>query len=458
MDWIRNHKRASLIGLLIFVRLVVLLAFPSIFAFEQTGTIHGSEAYDTYAQNLLASGVYGVELGEPDASIPPFYSYVLAGWYSLLGRGGIQVGLLHILFDAISLWLLYDIARRLFPPNDDREQTRGEWIATLSGMFFVFYPYLIFQNLTLIDTPLFITQLHLFVWLVILLREREQFDRGTLVLAILAGLVLGITTLTRPILPIFAIFTAIWYLFHLNLRQTILRLFPVAVISVLVLFPWIARNYGVYDRFVPMTTTSGSNFWQGNSEWVIPVFQAGYDVQWTAPEEIDTEALDPVTADSMRFDLATQFLQENPQIIPELLWTKFLVHWNIDIAPRYNPQEGEQFTLDDAGNLQVIQTGESITGVTDANTAYDEPIFDRIGRPIHQLYFGGSLLLAVLGVAVSFFRWRDVSLLWFAQISMTLIYLIFHPSTRYRAPTDPLLFVLSAYALIWVIQRVKVNR
>jgi hypothetical protein len=45
--------------------------------------------------------------------------------------------------------------------------------------------------------------------------------------------------------------------------------------------------------------------------------------------------------------------------------------------------------------------------------------------------------------------WREVSLLWFVQISMTLVYVAFHPSTRYRVPTDPLWFPFSAYALVW---------
>ena len=46
-----------------------------------------------------------------------------------------------------------------------------------------------------------------------------------------------------------------------------------------------------------------------------------------------------------------------------------------------------------------------------------------------------------------------VSLQWFVQISMTFIYIVFHPSTRYRAPSDPLLFLLSAVALVWLAMR-----
>ena len=57
-------------------------------------------------------------------------------------------------------------------------------------------------------------------------------------------------------------------------------------------------------------------------------------------------------------------------------------------------------------------------------------------------------LLAIAGAWLSRREWRALSLLYFVQISQTLMYLLFHPSTRYRSPTDPLLFVFSAYALL----------
>jgi hypothetical protein len=56
---------------------------------------------------------------------------------------------------------------------------------------------------------------------------------------------------------------------------------------------------------------------------------------------------------------------------------------------------------------------------------------------------------------VSLRHWREVSLIWFVQIGMMVVYVLFHPSTRYRVPTDPLLFALSAYALLWVWLRFR---
>jgi len=417
----------------------ILAAGSSIFFFEQTGLTHGSTAYDEYAQNLLATGIYGREVGIPDANIPPLYSYILAGVYGLFGRGGLQVGLFHTLLDVVTIVLVYAIVRRLFE--------FGVWVAAITALLYALYPYLIFQNLSLNDTALYMLLMHTFILLVILLRERTTYDRGTFAIATLAGLILGITTLTRALLPLFAIFTALWFLFRLPLKETILRLLPVAIVSVFVLIPWMIRSYRIYDAFVAVALNTGDNLYQGANEMTVPLFRAGYDVQWSQPPaERDRENW--YRNNQLLQQAGIDYLRTYPERIPELLWVKFLVHWSIDIAPRKNPVEGQSFALDKSGNLLVLDDTASNLQDIETIAAYSDSFFDRVGRPVHILYFGGLLVLAIIGIGLSWRQWRNVSLLWFLQISMTIMYLLFHPSTRYRVPTDPLLFAFSAYTLV----------
>lgn len=443
---LRAHPLLLIIILAAVARITMLLVFSDVFDFVQNGVVQGSDAYDVYAQNLLTTGVYGRTPGVPDASIPPLYSYALAVVYGLIGRGYIQVGLFHMLLDSLSILMLVHIGKRLLP--------RGEAVGLLAALFYALYPYLIFQNLTVLDNPLFITELYAFILVLVLLRERPALDRGTLALACLGGMILGLGMLTRPILPPLAILAALWFLFRLNLKQTILRLLPVALVASAVLGLWIIRNYQIYNAFVPMTTTSGANFWQGNSRFTVPVFRAGYDVQWTSPSaELQTDDRYSREADAERFALGFQYLRNNPDKVPELLWVKFLVHWSIEVAPRYNPRPGERLNLDENGAFiiqRVDEDGQLLTyGANDPITAYATPTFD-FGRIIHRYYWGGLFLLGLAGIILTLRHWRDVSLLWFAQISMTLVYMFFHPSTRYRAPTDPLWFLFSAYAILWL--------
>ncbi|MEO1289561.1 MAG: hypothetical protein AAFV93_17490, partial [Chloroflexota bacterium] len=319
------------------------------------------------------------------------------------------------------------------------------------------YPYLVFQNLTLIDTPLFMTLMYLFVWLMILLRDQETYSRRTLLIAILGGLVLGITTLVRALLPLFAILTGIWFLMRLRFVDSVLRLLPVAIVSLLVLLPWMWRGYQIYDGFVTVALNTGDNLWQGNNPMTVPIFEAGYDAQWSPPPETATNEDDFYLKNQILTQEAINYLQSNPDDVPNLLWTKFLVYWTVEITPRKNLQDGQSLMLDNQGALLVVEGDADVQDV-ETLSQYDSGLFDRVARPVHIAYFAPLLILALIGLVLSASQWRDVSLIWFLQISMTVMYLIFHPSTRYRVPTDPLLFTFSAYAVIIFIQNWLVSR
>lgn len=444
-----KHKLFVVIAVAIIARLTLLLAFPQVFAFSEPGAeIHGSEAYDEYAVNLVKTGVYGRVPGLADAGLPPLYSYLLSLIYGLFGRHYIAVAAAHIVFDALSIALLYDISRRLFP----RDPQLGARIGALAGLFFALYPYLIFQNLTLNDTALWILLLHLFVWLLLRLREREALDRGTLLLAAAAGAVLGISTLARALLPALALLAAVWFLFKLNWTQTLLRLLPVALVSVVVVLPWLLRSGRIYGEFVPIALNSGENIYQGNNAHAAAVFRAGYDVQWLPPPLEAPPLEEPARRNDFLAEAGWRYLRENPAAIPELLLIKLGVYWNPQVTPLRNLREGERLAVDEGGAVVVISGAGSHIGVTAANAAYqDDGLFNLVGRAVHVVYFGGLLLLAVAGAWLSRREWRMLSLPVFVQLSQTLMYLLFHPSTRYRSPTDPLLFVFSAVAVLWVV-------
>ena len=450
--WLRldKHKLLLVIAIAISLRIVALVVFRQHFAYsEPSGVIHGSVAYDEYALNLLETGVYGREAGAPDAGLPPLYSYVVAAIYGIFKRHYLAVAALHILFDALSIALLYDISRRLFP----RPEQQGDWIGALAGLFFALYPYLIFQNLTLNDTALWILLLHLFVWLLIRLRERATFDRGTLALAVAAGLTLGTSVLARALLPPLALLAALWFTLKLSWHETLRRLLPVAIVSLLLPLPWLLRSYHLYGGFVPIALNSGENIYQGNNLYAAAVFRAGYDVQWLTPP-LDAPPKDaPLRRNAFLADAGWRYLRENPADALDLMFVKLLVYWNPQVTPLRNLRQGEKLSVDETGAVLIVTGEGSHVGVTAANAAYqEEGLFNVVGRNLHIISFGGLWLLAIAGACLGRRHWRMLSLLVFVQISQTLVYLLFHPSTRYRSPTDPLLFVFSAFMVLWAVR------
>jgi 4-amino-4-deoxy-L-arabinose transferase-like glycosyltransferase len=330
----------------------------------------------------------------------------------------------------------------------------------LAGLFYAMYSYLIFQNLTLVEIPLFMTLLHAFVLIMVLLRERAVLDRRTWALAALGGIVLGLGMLTRPVIAPLATFVAVWFLFRVNLKRTILWLLPVVVISILVITPWIVRNYGVYNALVLISTNAGENFWFGNSKYTVPYLRAGFHSSFSSPQG-QLDGLTAPQANAKLFSLGLQYLRENPGESPDLVSAKFLAYWSIDVFPTRNPVGGQvvipdyhgnpQMTVDSSGNMQLQGVPPS-----DPITAYSQPLFDQVGRVVHRFYFGTALALA--GIALTATHWREVSLLWFVQICMTLVYVVFVPATRYRVPSDPILFLFSAYTLAVLWQCIRMRR
>ncbi|PJF36417.1 MAG: hypothetical protein CUN49_05520 [Candidatus Thermofonsia Clade 1 bacterium] len=441
---LRRAWLALVLATCVVARLAVLLAFPSVFAFDQTNAVHGSEAYDAYAQNLLATGVYGRALGVPDAAIPPLYSYALAALYRLFGRGYLQVGLFHTLLDCLSIYFLVAIGTRLF----------NRRVGILAGFAYALYPYLIFQNLTLIDTPLFMTLMYGFLWCAVLLRERRS-----LALGLLGGAFLALSALTRPVVVPLAPLVALWFLFRLSWAETARRLLPVAALSALIVAPWLARTSSVYGAFVPIATNGGMNFWFGNNPLTIPLVRAGFHPQWIRPDApIRTE--DTRLANDDLYQLSFSYLRENLRQLPELLWVKFLAYWSVDVFPTRNPIPGAMPIVMPDGELRFqTERGETFSPVTigeaDPVAAYSQTLFDAIGRTVHRLYFGSLLFLALIGIALSLRQWRDLALLWLVQLAMTAFYVIYIPATRYRVPTDPLLFLFSAYAALSLLEHLR---
>jgi hypothetical protein len=442
----------SVLVFAVAIRLVVFFAFPSVFDFATTGVIHGSDAYDAYARNLLATGVYGRIAGVPDAELPPLYGIVLAGLYRTAGRGAIQVVLMHTVFDLVTIAAIWQIGRRIMPV--------GEAAGSLAALFTAGYPYLVFQSLTVVDTSLFVALLFSFLLVSCRLPDART-GSGIWTLGALAGIALGLGMLTRPILPPLLVVVAIWWALRAGVPAAARRLVPVVVTAVLVLAPWTARNLAVFGRLVPMTTNAGSNFWQGNNPDSARYLRAGYDVQWIPGPPI--RAADRHGPDASRefFELGFRYWREHPAEIPYLLWTKFLVHWSLDVAPHLNPSAAAVAALEAPGSVAAQDEAGRLTlgglSPTDAVSAYSRPLFDRYGRWVHRLSWGSLFALGLIGVVVTWRHWRSVSLLWGVQIAMTAVYVAFHPSTRYRAPSDPAWFLFSAAAVLWLLGSRRVS-
>jgi 4-amino-4-deoxy-L-arabinose transferase-like glycosyltransferase len=82
--------------------------------------------------------------------------------------------------------------------------------------------------------------------------------------AVLAGVLLGMTALTRETVLYFAPLAALWLAWRPSRPAGRLRGAAFLAAVVLTVAPWTVRNWMVFRTFIPVSTSAGLNLWQGN--------------------------------------------------------------------------------------------------------------------------------------------------------------------------------------------------
>ncbi len=407
--------------LAIILLLTVLGRVAFVALFSHTLSLQTS-GYDPYAANLLDGHGY-TRLPErgPDSDLPPLYPFFLAGVYTIFGRDAVAVALVQIALDVGTVLLVYWVGRRV----------GGEAVGLLAAAFYGLYPYLLYQNLTLNDTGLFILLLAASVAAAYRVRD-TQAARW----AVALGLAVGLGSLTKTwILLVLALLALDWWRAR-GFRAALRLGLTAGAVALWVLTPWAIRNTRLHGEFVLVSTNSGSNLHQGNNACVADYLARGWDAQWVNCIEKAPAGLSEVEADRWHRTQAVDYLRDHPGAWPRLFATKLWVLWAPVIMPYDLPPD--PYLIDDA----VLQ--------------FQSRTF-QAARVVHALYFAPLLALGAAGLLWACRDKRPIGPLLAVFAAVTFTYLVFHPSTRYRAPADPFVFVLAAYALVrgwaWVRAR-----
>ncbi len=433
----RRWLLAILLGALA-ARLGFILLFGGTLSLQASG-------YDTYAVNLLEGrGYTRFADRSADSDLPPLYVLTLVGIYSTLGRSATHVALVQTGFDLLTITLVALIGGRAFPGA-------GAAPALLGAAFTAFYPYLLFQDLSTNDTALFLLLLAAGVWgayraLDDLAAPASGSQRGAWARVrwpVFIGLCYGLAALTKTLVVLMVPFLALWWGRRAGWRRAALGGAAVTATMVAVVLPWVVRNTALHGELVLVSTNDGSNLHQGNNPCAAEYLAHGWDVQWIGGDCYPPlpEGLSETEQSRWHREQAIRWLLENPAQWPRHFGQKLLTLWNPQITPyEVPPQErvSEQAFVDDAVYL------------------YETPGF-QAARVAHVLYFAPLLALGAVGWALAARRGEPVGPLLAVLATITLAYLIFHPSTRYRMPADPFLFLLSGYAVArawgWIGQR-----
>jgi len=246
--------------------------------------------YIGHATRLAAGEGYVDEDGTRVAYWPVGYPALLSLLFRLTGPSQAAAVGLQIVLSVMTCLLLSVVGSRVL----------GRRTGGLAGLLLALYPtYVMYSTLSLTE-PLFTFLLVGSVSALTLTGSERPIWQ------IAAGVLLGLATLTRPLVVLFPL------LIPFGLRQqgrswrkSISTSLVVGVVALVTISPWLWRNHDLTGRWTTLSTTGGINFWVGNN----PEARGGY----VRPEGLEVALQDEDGYDYHRgFSLGWSEILANP--------------------------------------------------------------------------------------------------------------------------------------------------
>lgn len=349
--------------------------------------------YDALALSL--AGGTGYEIDKvPNTFRPPGYPLFLAAVYALAGHSYAVVKVLQSLIGALTCVLVAMIGERLFSKRT----------GVIAGGIAAGYPFLVLYSGFLLSESLFVFLSVAFLYVLLQLRGNWTW-RGVA----LAGVVLGLMNLTRPVALLLPGLLFFWLWGELGAKRRAAMVAGLLALWMLVpIVPWTVRNYAVAHSFILIDDHHWLGLYIGNNRTILemPDKIGG----WLEPALVEGSRESFRAADhrSAYFSFLKDRLLQRPLDLLRLEGYKLVRFWS------------------------VVPTSSQ---TTPRDTL------------ISILSYGLLLPLALLGVALAFKSAVKPWLLILWVLNFCLVTLIAFGSTRFRAPVEPVLVLFGALAL-----------
>ncbi len=205
-----------------------------------------SQGYEESARHLLSG------LGFSDnLHWPPLYPGFLAGVYLLFGHSPLAVRIIQAFLGAATCLAVFFIGKRVF--GDRRRALLGALLTAFSPSLIAASSYILTETLT---------AFLLVAAVLLLLKAREEEGRKVW---FFSGVILGLTTLARPVTLLFPFFLLAGFLvFSQKKARDVFFLVIFCLGMASSILPWTIRNAFVFRRFIPVSVGSGFNLWVGS--------------------------------------------------------------------------------------------------------------------------------------------------------------------------------------------------
>lgn len=357
--------------------------------------------YTRIAHNLR----HGLGLGLDSASQVgrmPGYPVLLAAVQAIFGERLLAARLVDALVGTATIALVFLLGREVY----------GEAEGLAAAAIAAVYPFFVAQSLLVLSEPLFSTLLVFGTWSLSL----AYHGRG-LKWSALAGLAFGLATLTRgSFLPVVFLAAVGWIAARRLDRMAIQKAFLMVGVFMLVMSPWVVRNWRVTGGHLVLTTLRvGPSLYEGLNDHADggPMMDR---INW----DVGTDGMTEYERDRHWRREALRWAAEHPGRLLTLAGLKLVRFWNV--VPNL-----EQFR----GWVPCLAVG---------------------------VPYGVVMLLAIVGLARSWRRREVWLLVLLPVVYYSIVHMVFVASVRYREALMPLVIVIAAHGVLGVWGRLRVAK
>lgn len=387
--------------LILIIVICIVIRIGYILTLEDELYFPDSIRYDRIASELIRGE------GFSSASTAPLYPVFLSWVYALFGHSFLGVRIMHSIIGAGSIFIMYLIARDVFP----------EKVGLIAGFLGAVYPFFVFFTGLILTETLF---MFLFLCLIFFLRKMiVQISSGSETTpttdwklmslrmrwsyAVYTGILAGLSILIKPVMAYFLAFSFIIILAMCNERRKLLfkNGLLVFLMAGFVIFPWTWDNYRRCGKFIFLTTTGGYTLYESNNPRATGG-PAGENIIWT--EEM--KRMDEIELDRHFKQEAVNFIKNNPRRFLELGVIKLRRFWSF--TPNASDYRGWKY------------------------------------KAISIVSYGPVVLLAIWQIIATRRRWRELVFLCLPIVFFTLLHTVMLGSIRYRIPIMPYVIIFAA--------------
>jgi len=347
----------------------------------------------------------------------PLYPYILGVIYKLTNNNPFAPRLAAITLSSFTCVMIYLLAKKLFHKR----------AGIIAGFIACFYAPFIFYSGVLVPTSYVIFFYLLSSLCFLRIRKHPKIIRF-----LTFGVVVGLATLVRAGILIFAPVVLIWFISTFEDKRRAIIGSVVSLLGILaILVPVTIRNYVVSGDIVFLTSHAGINFYIGNNK--------DADGTFNAPKGARTN-IEGLKADSKT--LAEKALGRS---LSESEVSNYYTHKAFDFIKK-NP-----------GTFMKLFFKKALLFVN-RKEIYDVADFDirKDYIPISRFPFISFLVVGILGFAGAFIaigRWRKIAPFYIFAITYSISILIYFVNSRYRIPLATIMIIFSGFFIWWIVER-----